>query len=158
MVIPFCAPEVAHLVDQGLEPVVHACGSFPWLRTNPPSSPSIVSRLVILVTSSPSCAVLSTSQISLVLFNPCTLLYSSRHREARSIVVAWELKCRIWATSSESYPSSPRMVPALQTQQYPICLRGVRLGDASFYHSTYNNLHRQNPVVCLMGRKVKECV
>jgi hypothetical protein len=23
MVIPFCAPEVAHLVDQGLEPVVH---------------------------------------------------------------------------------------------------------------------------------------
>ena len=23
MVIPFCAPEVAHLVDQGLEPIVH---------------------------------------------------------------------------------------------------------------------------------------
>jgi hypothetical protein len=23
MVIPFCAPEVGHLVDQGLEPVVH---------------------------------------------------------------------------------------------------------------------------------------
>jgi hypothetical protein len=23
MVIPFCAPEVAHLIDQGLEPVVH---------------------------------------------------------------------------------------------------------------------------------------
>ncbi|KAL5668469.1 hypothetical protein ACJX0J_020690, partial [Zea mays] len=66
-----------------------------------PSSPSIVSRLVILVTSSPSCAVLSTSQISLALFNPCTLLYSSRLREARSIVVAWELKCRIWATSSD---------------------------------------------------------
>jgi hypothetical protein len=36
--------------------------------------------------------VLSTSQISLALFNPCTLLYSSRLREARSIVVAWELK------------------------------------------------------------------
>jgi hypothetical protein len=47
------------------------------------------------------------SQISLALFNPCTLLYSSQLREARSIVVAWELKCRIWATSSESYPSSP---------------------------------------------------
>jgi hypothetical protein len=49
-----------------------ACGSSPWLRTNRPSSPSIVSRLVIFVTSSPSCAVLSTSQISLALFNPCT--------------------------------------------------------------------------------------
>jgi hypothetical protein len=23
MVIPFCAPEVAHLIDQGLQPVVH---------------------------------------------------------------------------------------------------------------------------------------
>jgi hypothetical protein len=84
-----------------------ACGSSPWLRTNRPSSPSIVSRLVILVTSSPSCAVFSTSQISLARFSPCTLLYSSRHREARSIVVALESKCQIWATSSESYPSSP---------------------------------------------------
>jgi hypothetical protein len=28
MVIPFGAPEVAHLVHQGLEPVVH--GLWPW--------------------------------------------------------------------------------------------------------------------------------
>jgi hypothetical protein len=62
MVIPFGAPEVAHLIDQGLEPVYMACGSSPWLRMNRPSSPSIVSHLVILVTSSPSCAVFSTSQ------------------------------------------------------------------------------------------------
>jgi hypothetical protein len=34
----------------------------------------------------------------------------------------------------------------------------VRLGDASFYHSTYNNLHHQKWVVCLVGWKVKECV
>jgi hypothetical protein len=134
------------------------CGSSSWLWTNRPSSPSIVSRLVILVTSSPSCVVFSTSQISLALFSPCTLLYSSRHKEARSIVVAWESKCRIWATSSESYPSSPTNGTCTLTQQYPICLRGVRLDDASFYHSTYNNLHRKKPVVCLMGRKVKECV
>jgi hypothetical protein len=65
-----------------------ACGSSPLLRTNRPSSPSIVSCLVILVTSSPSCAVLRTSQISLAFFNPCTLLYSSRHKEARSTEVA----------------------------------------------------------------------
>jgi hypothetical protein len=32
----------------------------------------------------------------------------------------------------------------------------VRLGDASFYHSTYNNPHHQNMVVCLRERKVEE--
>jgi hypothetical protein len=79
-----------------------ACDSSPLLRMNRPSSPSIVSRLVILVTSSPSCTILRTSQIPLAFFNPCTLLYSSRHKEVRSIEVAWELKCLIWATSSES--------------------------------------------------------
>jgi hypothetical protein len=41
------------------------------------------------------------------IFNPCTLLYSSRHKEVRSIEVAWELKCLIWAASSESLSSSP---------------------------------------------------
>jgi hypothetical protein len=49
-------------------------------------------------------------------------------------------------------------VPVLQTQQYPIYYRGVRLGDASFYHSIYNNIHHQNMVVCLGVQKVKECV
>jgi hypothetical protein len=29
MAIPFCAPEVAHLIDQGIEPVVHRL----WLLT-----------------------------------------------------------------------------------------------------------------------------
>ena len=48
------------------------------------------------------------------------------------------------------------VVLALQTQQYPKCFRGVRLDGASFYHSTYNNLHHQNMVVCLGVRKVKE--
>jgi hypothetical protein len=101
MVIPLGASEVAHLVDHRLEPVVHCLRLFPLLRTNRPSSPSIILLLVILVTSSPSCAVLRTSQISLVLFNPCTLLYSYRHKEARSIDVAWELKCLICAASTE---------------------------------------------------------
>jgi hypothetical protein len=65
MVIPFGAPEVAHLVRHRLEPVVHSLRLFSFLRMNRPSSPPIVSRLVILVTSSPSCAVLRMSQISL---------------------------------------------------------------------------------------------
>jgi hypothetical protein len=58
MVIPFGAPEVAHLIHHCLEPVVHCYGSSPLLRTNRSSLLSIVSRMVIFVTSSPSCAVL----------------------------------------------------------------------------------------------------
>jgi hypothetical protein len=98
----FVLPRLRTWLTKILSRLYIACGSSPWLSMNRPSSPSIVSLLVILVTSSPSCAVFSTSQISLALFNPCTLLYSYRLREVRSIVVAWELKCRIWATSSTS--------------------------------------------------------
>jgi hypothetical protein len=50
------------------------------------------------------------------------------------------------------------MVPTLQIQQYPKCFRGVRLDGASFYHSTYNNLHHQSMVVWLGVPKVKERV
>jgi hypothetical protein len=50
------------------------------------------------------------------------------------------------------------VVPALQTQQYPIYFHGVRLDGVSFYHSTYNNLYHQNMVVCLGVRKVEERV
>jgi hypothetical protein len=32
MVIPFCAPEVAHLVHQGLEPVVHGLWILPLVE------------------------------------------------------------------------------------------------------------------------------
>jgi hypothetical protein len=32
MVIPLCAPEVAHLVPQGLEPVVHRLWLFPLMK------------------------------------------------------------------------------------------------------------------------------
>jgi hypothetical protein len=32
MVIPFCAPEVAHLVHQGLEPVVHCLWLLPLVE------------------------------------------------------------------------------------------------------------------------------
>jgi hypothetical protein len=41
--------------------------------------------------------------------------------------------------------------------QHPKYFRGVRLDGASFYHSTYNNLHQQNMVVCLGVPKVMEC-
>jgi hypothetical protein len=102
MVIPFGAPELAHLVHHGLEPVVHGLRLFPFVENE--STEFFLDRLALgdLGTTSPSCAVLRTSQIFLALFNPCTLLYFSRHKEERSIEVAWELKCRIWAASSES--------------------------------------------------------
>jgi hypothetical protein len=32
MVIPFCAPEVVHLVDHRLEPVVHSLRLFPFVE------------------------------------------------------------------------------------------------------------------------------
>jgi hypothetical protein len=62
------------------------------------------------------------------------------------------------ASFTEYSPRCPPVVPALQTQRYPICFHGVRLDDASFYHSTCNNLHHQSMVVCLGVLKVKEHV
>jgi hypothetical protein len=32
MVIPFCAPEVAHFIDHRLEPVVHGLRLFPFIE------------------------------------------------------------------------------------------------------------------------------
>jgi hypothetical protein len=61
---PECTPILPRLrtwFTMVLSRLYMACGSSPLLRTNRPSSPSIVSHLVILVTSSPSCAVLRTS-------------------------------------------------------------------------------------------------
>jgi hypothetical protein len=92
MVIPLGAPEVAHLVDHCLEPVVHHLRLFSFVEDESTEFSLDHLPLVILVTSFPSCAILRTSQISLAFFNPHTLLYSSRHKEARSIEVAWELK------------------------------------------------------------------
>jgi hypothetical protein len=39
MVIPFCAPEVAHLVDQGLEPVVHGLWLLSLVEHEPTELP-----------------------------------------------------------------------------------------------------------------------
>jgi hypothetical protein len=102
MVIPLGAPEVVDLVDHCLEPVIHGLWLFSFVEDESAEFSLDRLALVILVTSSPSCVVLRTSQISLALFNPSTLLYSSLHKEARSMEVAWELKCLIWAASSES--------------------------------------------------------
>jgi hypothetical protein len=35
MVIPFCAPEVTHLIDHRLEPVVHGLWLFPFVEDEP---------------------------------------------------------------------------------------------------------------------------
>jgi hypothetical protein len=39
MVIPFCAPEVAHLIHQGLEPVVHCLRVLALVESEPTELP-----------------------------------------------------------------------------------------------------------------------
>jgi hypothetical protein len=102
MIIPLGAPEVADLVHYGLQPVVHGLWLFSFVEDEPTKFSLDCFLLGDLGDFVPMCAVLRTSQISLALFNPCTLLYSSLHKEARSMEVAWELKCLTWAASSES--------------------------------------------------------
>jgi hypothetical protein len=88
MVILLGAPKVAHLVDHRLEPVIHRLWLFSFVEDE--STEFSLDRFTLgdLGHLVPSCAVLRTSQISLAFFNPCTLLYSSRHKEARIIEVA----------------------------------------------------------------------
>jgi hypothetical protein len=102
MVIPLGAPEVADLVDHCFEPVLHCLWLLSFVEDK--STKFSLNRFALgeLGHLVPFCAVLRTSQFFFGIFNPCTLLYSSRHKEARSIEVAWELKCLIWAASSES--------------------------------------------------------
>jgi hypothetical protein len=89
MIRPSCASIASDLVDQGLEPVVGLCWLFSPDHGNLPSSPSTSSILVIIVASFLSCEILRVSQICLALSKPLTLLYSSLHRDASKIVVAW---------------------------------------------------------------------
>jgi hypothetical protein len=102
MVIPFCAPEVAHLVDHRLEPVVHGLRLFPFVEDE--STEFSLDRLALgdLGHLVPFVRRFEDVPNCFDIFNPCTLLYSSRHKEARSIEVAWELKCLIWVASSET--------------------------------------------------------
>jgi hypothetical protein len=102
MVIPLGAPEVVDLVHHCLEPVIHGSWLFSFVEDEMTEFSLDRFPLGDLGHFVPSCAVLRASQISLALFNPCTLLYSSLHKEARSIEVAWELKCLTWSASLES--------------------------------------------------------
>jgi hypothetical protein len=102
MVIPHCAPEIADLVDHRLEPVVHCLWLLSFVEDE--STEFSFDRFALgdfghLV---PFMRRFENVPNFLALFNPCTLLYSSQHKEARSIEVTWELKCLIWAASSES--------------------------------------------------------
>jgi hypothetical protein len=102
MVIPFGAPEVAHLIDHSLELVVHFLRLLSFVEDE-----SIEFSLDGLVFGDLGHLVPFVRRLRNVpnffgIFNTCTLLYSSRHKEAWSIEVAWELKCLIWAASSES--------------------------------------------------------
>jgi hypothetical protein len=102
MVIPFGAPEVAHLIHHCFEPIVHRLWLFSSVEDE--SIELSLDRLPLgdLGHLVPFVRRFEDVQNFFGIFNPCTLLYYSRHKEARSIEVAWELKCLIWAASSES--------------------------------------------------------
>jgi hypothetical protein len=102
MVIPFGAPEVAHLIDHRLEPVVHCLRLFSFVEDE--STELSLDRLPLgdLGHLVPFVRRFEDVPNLFDIFTPCTLLYSSRHKEARSIEVAWELKCITWVVSSES--------------------------------------------------------
>jgi hypothetical protein len=92
MVIPFGAPEVAHLVDHSFEPIVHRLRLFSFVEDE--STEFSLDRFVLgdLGHLVPFVRRFENVPNFFGIFNPCTLLYSSRHKEASSIEVAWELK------------------------------------------------------------------
>jgi hypothetical protein len=102
MVIPFCAPEVTHLVDHCFEPVVNCLWLISFVKDE--STELSLDRLPLgdLGHLVPLVRCLEDIPNFFGISNPCTLLYFSRHKEARSIEVAWELNYLIWAASSES--------------------------------------------------------
>jgi hypothetical protein len=102
IVIPLGAPEVAQLVDHCFESVVHCLRLLSFVEDE--STEFSLDRFMLgdFGHFVPFMRRLEDVPNFLALFNPCTLLYSSRHKKARSIEVAWELKCLIWVASSES--------------------------------------------------------
>jgi hypothetical protein len=107
MVIPLRAPEVAHLIDHSLESVVHCLWLFSFVENESTELPLDRLALVDLGHLIPFVRRFEDVPNFFSILNPCTLLYSSQHKEERSIEVAWELKCLIWAASFESESSSP---------------------------------------------------
>jgi hypothetical protein len=102
MVIPLGAPEVAHLVDHGLEPVIHCLWLLSFVEDESTEFSLDHFALGDLGHLVPFVRRFEDVPNFFGIFQPYTLLYSSRHKEARRIEVAWELKCLIWAASSES--------------------------------------------------------
>jgi hypothetical protein len=85
MVIPLGAPEVAHLIHHCFELVVHRLRLFSFVEDE--STELSLDRLALgdfghLV---PFVCRFEDVPNLFGIFNPCTLLYSSRHKEARRI-------------------------------------------------------------------------
>jgi hypothetical protein len=77
MVIPFCAPKVAHLIDHGLELVVHGLRLFSFVEVE--STELSLDRLPLgdLGHLIPFVRGFEDVPNFFSVFNPCTLLYSS---------------------------------------------------------------------------------
>jgi hypothetical protein len=157
MVIPFGAPEVAHLVDHRLKPVVHCLWLLSFVEdesTEPSLDRLVFGDLGHLV---PFVRCLEDIPNFFSIFQPLhliILLSTQGSEEYRSflgikmpnlggLIGVVVLVVYLWCLRSK-------------LKQYPKCFRGARLDGASFYHSTYNNLLHQNMVVFLGVQKVEE--
>jgi hypothetical protein len=159
MVIPLGAPEVADLVDPCFEPVVHCLRLLSFIEDELTEFSLDRFALGDLGHLVPFMRRLEDVPNFFGTFQPLHLVIllltqgSEEYRGGLGIKVPYlgsligfiVLVAHMWW-------------PTLQTQQYPIRFCRVRLDGASFYQSTYNNLHHQNMVVCLGVPKVKEHV
>jgi hypothetical protein len=87
MVIPLGAPEVAHLIHHYFESVIHGLWLLSFVEDE--STEFSLDRLAFgdLGHLVPLVRRFQDIPNFFGIFNPCTLLYSSRHKEARSIEV-----------------------------------------------------------------------
>jgi hypothetical protein len=102
MVIPFGAPEVADLVDHRLEPIVYGLWFLSFVEDE--STVFSLDRFALsefghLV---PFMRRLEDVPNFFGTFQPLHLIVILSTQGMRSIEVSWELKCLIWAASSES--------------------------------------------------------
>jgi hypothetical protein len=88
MVNPFGAPEVVHLIDHRLEPVIYCLRLLSFVQDESTEFSLDYLAFGDLGHLIPLVCHFEDVPNFFGIFNPCTLLYSSRHKEARSIEVA----------------------------------------------------------------------
>jgi hypothetical protein len=154
MVIPFGAPEVAPLVDHCLELVVHCLWLLSFVEDE--STEFSLDRFVLgdLGHLVPFMCRLEDIPNFFVIFQPLDLIMLLSTQGGEEYRGCLGIKMPYL----DSLIGVVVCGACSKLNNVPYAFHGVRLDGASFYHSTYNNPHHQNMVVCLGVRKVKERV